>query len=144
MQTIKDYSYGVIPVQKVGEQWKVFVLHQISSGDTYWTFPKGHPEEGETHEETALRELQEEAGLVPQQLDTTRTFDQKYYFVHDDTQIEKYVSYFVGYVTGTSFVLQEDEVAQAQWCTFTQARALLTHDLAKQLLDDVHAYLKEK
>ncbi|MBD3304395.1 NUDIX domain-containing protein, partial [Candidatus Woesearchaeota archaeon] len=29
----------------------------------HWDFPKGHAEEGETEEETALREIYEETGL---------------------------------------------------------------------------------
>lgn len=141
MQTIKDYSYGVVPVRKEGGEWKVFILHQISHRDTYWTFPKGHPEEGETHEETALRELKEEAGLVPKKLDASRTFDQKYFFMHEKKQIEKFVSYYIGYITEEDFSLQPEEVSQAQWCTFAQARSLLTHNLAKTLLDEVETYL---
>jgi 8-oxo-dGTP pyrophosphatase MutT (NUDIX family) len=31
-------------------------------GERVWTFPKGHPEKGETPETTALREVQEETG----------------------------------------------------------------------------------
>jgi len=144
MQTIKDYSYGVVPVRKEGKEWKVFILHQISRRDTYWTFPKGHPEGDETYEETALRELKEEAGFVPEILETERTFDQKYFFMHDGQQIEKYVSYFIGHIKNEDFSLQPEEVVQAQWCTFPEARILLTHDLAKQLLDEVAEYLINK
>jgi 8-oxo-dGTP pyrophosphatase MutT (NUDIX family) len=38
------------------------VRHRISNGS--WLFPKGHIEEGETDEETARREIAEEAGLT--------------------------------------------------------------------------------
>ncbi|HWU24452.1 MAG TPA: NUDIX hydrolase [Candidatus Paceibacterota bacterium] len=37
------------------------VRHSVSNG--MWLFPKGHPEEGETDEETARREIEEEAGV---------------------------------------------------------------------------------
>ena len=143
METIQDYSYGVIPVRKEGGEWKVFVLHQISRANTYWTFPKGHPEGEETQEESALRELFEETGLTPEKLETQKTFDQMYYFMHEGTRIEKHVGYYIGYIGDPAYVTQEEEVLEAQWCTFTQARDLLTYDLAKELLDEVAAFLAE-
>lgn len=144
METKKDYSYGVIPVRKESDVWKVFVLHQIARTDTYWTFPKGHPETGETYEESALRELHEEAGLTPTSLEKSRTFNHTYQFTHEGTLIEKYVSYYIGYIDNPEFTVQKDEVVEAKWCTFGEARVLLTYDLARQLLDEVAAYLEDK
>tara|TARA_B100000745_G_scaffold298199_1_gene246416 strand:- start:1273 stop:1707 length:435 start_codon:yes stop_codon:yes gene_type:complete len=144
METIQDYSYGVIPVRKEGDEWKVFVLHQISKADTYWTFPKGHPEEGETQEESALRELHEETALVPGKLEKEKTFDQQYHFMQNGIRIHKHVSYYIGYIDNPAFTMQEEEVLDARWCTFAEARVLLTYDLAKELLDEVAQFLTGK
>lgn len=144
METVTDYSYGVVPLRKEAGEWKVFVLHQISRADTYWTFPKGHPEDGESSQEAALRELYEETGMVPAELDESRTFDHMYYFTHDDTRIEKHVSYFVGYIAEPAFTVQPEEVVEARWCTFDEAGVLLTYDLARELLDEVAEYVSNK
>jgi tRNA nucleotidyltransferase (CCA-adding enzyme) len=144
METINDYSYGVIPVQKNGTIWKVFLINQIPrQGNLFWTFPKGHPEEQETQKETALRELFEEAGIVPDQLSDEKTFTQEYSFTFEDTLINKKVVYYLGFVSTDVYVLQEDEVAEAGWYSFAEAQELLTHDIARELLTKVAVYLKD-
>ena len=40
-------------------------------GNLYWSFPKGHQEEGETDIETALRETREEVGLDVEVINNT-------------------------------------------------------------------------
>lgn len=50
------------------------VRHSVSNG--IWLFPKGHPEEGETDEEAARREIAEEAGLTDlEYLDDLGTYE---------------------------------------------------------------------
>jgi 8-oxo-dGTP pyrophosphatase MutT (NUDIX family) len=140
----KDYSYGVIPVIKEDGYWKVFILNQISyrsKTDIYWTFPKGHPESGETKEQTALRELQEEAGIVLEHIDTTCTFDQIYTFSHQGQKIEKCVSYYLGYAKNKEFTIQPEEVKEGKWCSFSEAKEQLSHGIAKKLLDEVQNHL---
>lgn len=142
--TKQDYSYGVIPIHKKADgEWEVLLLNQISvRRDIYWTFPKGHPDEGENKEETALRELKEESGLVAI-LDITRTFDQSYSFKHGDILVEKTVSYFVGEVSDTDITIQPDEVKEAKWCTLAEAYQTLSHDQSKQTLRAVEDYLSK-
>lgn len=41
-----------------------YLLMQVSYGKHHWTPPKGHVDPGESDMETALRETEEEAGLV--------------------------------------------------------------------------------
>ena len=58
---LKEYSYGIIPLQKQGDDWKVLLIQH--SGARYWGFPKGHAELGESPKEAAVRELFEETSL---------------------------------------------------------------------------------
>lgn len=142
METKHDASYGVIPVINDGSTWKVFILYQISRrGDRFWTFPKGHPERGETPELAARRELAEEAAITLKHLDTSRTFDQQYTFVQEGVRVIKRVSYFLGYAAHESYRLQPEEVADAKWCSFTDAHEFLSFAENKATLDAVVAYL---
>ncbi len=59
METIRARSAGGIVLGNGG----TIALVQ-SRRSKYWTFPKGHVDEGETDEEAARREIMEEAGLV--------------------------------------------------------------------------------
>ena len=79
-----------------------------------------------------------------EKLETDITFNQEYSFIYNQQCIEKQVIYYLGYAADKSFVLQPEEVAQGQWCSFVEAREKLTHAIAKELLDDVSIYLKSK
>jgi len=69
--TIKDYSYGTVVLTKTS---MILLIKQLSAHGSYWALPKGHPNDGETNEMTAVREVNEECGtnlhvedLVPDQ-----------------------------------------------------------------------------
>jgi len=146
MEKKTDESFGVIPVVKNDDgSFDVFIINQINrTGGTFWGFPKGHPEGSETNEESALRELTEETGIIVSKLDTAHPFVQNYNFVSGEAFIEKTVTYYAGFASNRDFVVQEAEVAEAKWCGFTEARELLTHDNNKQMLDDLMIYLSLK
>ena len=143
MRTVKDISYGIIPILKEGGDLKVFLIYQYGSkGDVYWTFPKGHPEEGETPEESASRELFEETALILEHIDTTKEYIQEYTFQHEDTIIDKKVVYYAGFVNAPTFTIQEEEVKEAGWFSLSEARGKLTHNLAKTMFDEVIVQLQ--
>ena len=135
MKTKHDFSYGVVPFLKEADGWKVFLIYQYGSdGDIFWTFPKGHPEEGELPEEAAKREFFEETGLPLNELRSDLSFEQTYSFKYKDTQIDKTVIYYLGLVGNKNFTLQEDEVKDAGWFDLEEAKEKLTHDSARDVL----------
>lgn len=138
MQTKQDNSFGVIPLQQVAGLWQVFLINQYgSTGDTFWTFPKGHPEAGETAIETAQRELLEETGIALEHLNPAPTYVQSYSFTHKDVYIEKTVTYYVGFPATLDFKIQEEEIKEAGWFSLTQATEQLTHESTRKILAQV-------
>lgn len=143
MKTKTDTSYGIIPYIYENNAPKYLLIHQYSGmrDDTYWAFPKGHADEGESSVKTATRELYEETNLKPVSLDTAHPFNISYAFEHNDTLIQKSVTFYLGEILQKEFTLQEEEVIEAGWYTYEEARVRITFLNTKQLLDDVHAYL---
>jgi bis(5'-nucleosidyl)-tetraphosphatase len=138
METQHDRSYGVIPLTKEGEAWKVFLIHQYGhGGDIYWTFPKGHAEKEETPPEAALRELTEETGLSVSELYEEKPYTQSYSFVSDGVRIEKEVIFYRGEITDTAFTVQEDEVKEAGWFSLEEGLLKLTFEGNRALLKEV-------
>jgi 8-oxo-dGTP diphosphatase len=106
---------------------EVLVVHRPKYDD--WTFPKGKQDPGETDEETALREVEEETGFrcaLGPELTSTAYIDRK--------GRPKTVRYWVMTIEGGSFVPTE-EVDELRWVTPSQARWLLSYDRDRDVLD---------
>ena len=81
MELKKTKSVGGIVLGDSGTI--AMVRHSVSNGA--WLFPKGHQEEGETDEETARREIAEEAGVSDLELlDDLGTYE-RYHINPDGT-----------------------------------------------------------
>jgi 8-oxo-dGTP pyrophosphatase MutT (NUDIX family) len=105
---------------------RVLLVHRPKYDD--WSFPKGKLEAGETWEDGAVREVEEETGLrcdAGELVGTTR------YLV---LQGPKEVRYYRMACTGEARA--QNEVDEVRWATPAEARELLTHARDRQLLDD--------
>jgi len=142
MKTKTDISYGIIPLRQTAAGWEVFLIYQYSGrvGDTYWTLPKGHAEDGETPVETARRELHEETGLTVEQLLPEPTFENEYVFTVADCEVHKTVRYFLATVTGR-LQLQPEEVHGARWVPVESAVELLDFEANKKMFAQVQTFL---
>jgi 8-oxo-dGTP diphosphatase len=98
----------------------VLLVHRPRYDD--WTLPKGKLNKGETFEEAALREVQEEAGFVCELGDevTSTTYE-------DRNGKVKLVRYWEMAPVGGEFA-PNDEVDEVRWLPPDEARELLTYD----------------
>jgi len=127
---MQERSYGIIPLQKKGKEWQVLLINHRQGG--FWAFPKGHAEEGETAEQAARRELQEETGLTIVQMLSSETLKESYSFFRGKSFIHKEVLYFIAEVEGTLH-LQEGEVYDSRWIPLKEAESQITFAESKNL-----------
>lgn len=101
------------------DQDKVLVIGARDDvGKFFWSFPKGHQEDGETDIETAIRETLEEVGLETEIIDRKPIFTS--HFIHDGTAV-KDIYLFLAKIIGGEIKPQEDEVELVQWIDFMEA-----------------------
>ena len=120
---MREQSFGIIPLKKENSSWMVFLVLLKKGG--HWGFPKGHANLGETPLETAKRELQEETGLLVEEVLHNEPIVESYQFYKEKTLVLKEVSYFLSRVKG-EIQLQEIEIQEGKWVFLEKALEILT------------------
>jgi 8-oxo-dGTP pyrophosphatase MutT (NUDIX family) len=117
---------GVVWRRRDDEGVEVLLIHRPQYGD--WSFPKGKADEGESDEECALREVEEEAGLcctLDHELGTVRYTDAR--------EKQKQVRYWAMRAeAGTA--APGDGVDEVRWLPPDEAALLLTHERDREIL----------
>jgi 8-oxo-dGTP pyrophosphatase MutT (NUDIX family) len=99
--------------------------------DQTWTLPKGTPIPGESLEQTALREVCEETGLIVRILAPLDSIE--YTFVQRRERIYKTVHYFMMEPTGGDMRQHDREFEEVRWVSFEEARTLLSFETERNL-----------
>jgi 8-oxo-dGTP diphosphatase len=105
---------------------KVAIVHRPRYDD--WSLPKGKLDEGESFEEAALREVEEETGLTCSL--TAHVGDTSY---RDRKDRAKLVRYFSMEATAGEFS-PNDEVDEMRWLVPEEALKELTYDFDRELV----------
>jgi 8-oxo-dGTP pyrophosphatase MutT (NUDIX family) len=106
-----------------------------------WTLPKGTPHRGESVEQTATREVEEETGLQVRILEPVSSIE--YDFVQSGTRIQKTVHYFLMAPTGGDLALHDHEFERVRWVPFDEAQGLLTFPTERELVASTHERVHE-
>ncbi len=104
------------------EAHRLLLLRRADEG--IWCLPKGTMETGETAEQTAIREIQEETGLQVRLLRPAGTIEFTYYWPPHDVNYARTVVYFLAEPAGGEIRLEEGFDA-FRWVSEAQALRLL-------------------
>ncbi|MDX6382744.1 MAG: bis(5-nucleosidyl)-tetraphosphatase [Blastocatellia bacterium] len=123
---------GAVTFRRAGGQ--TFYLVVSSSNNEHWVLPKGHIDPGETPQVAALRELQEEAGVTGEIVDSVTI----QHFAKGEEEVV--VEYFL--VRELSSTRAEEE-RRLRWENFQAACELLTFTDARNALQQADAALRQ-
>lgn len=104
----------------------------INAGERRAGFPKGHIEPGETEEQAALREIQEEVGLSVRLIPGFRETES--YCLPGKRRIRKNVTYFLACYENQKIRRQKDELSDARLMEYEQAMSCLRFEGVRHIL----------
>lgn len=110
-----------------------------------WGLPKGRLEEGESTEEAARREMEEETGLQNLRMEKKLCeIEYSYFWPQDDINYQKSVAYFLARAPGNQRPRLEDRFDAYIWCTRQDAQKLLHHDNDVRTVREAFKALRKK
>ncbi|MDB5232726.1 MAG: hypothetical protein JWN76_3531 [Chitinophagaceae bacterium] len=116
------------------EHGQVLLIHRRG----HWDLPKGKLDDGETIEECALREVEEETGLKNIMLKKMITITIHEY-IENDQPVKKETTWFLMKVTGEQKLSpqREEDITDARWINTNDLPAYLsgTYENIRQVID---------
>jgi 8-oxo-dGTP pyrophosphatase MutT (NUDIX family) len=133
--TSSEFSAGGVVVRD--EKCVVIVpTRRAADGSKVLALPKGHPEDGESPADAALREVREEAGVESRLVE--KLGDVRYWYTRDGRRIAKVVSFFLLEYLSGEVTDHDREVEDARWLALDRATRELTYkgerDMASRAL----------
>jgi 8-oxo-dGTP pyrophosphatase MutT (NUDIX family) len=101
--------------------------------DGLWVLPKGTPNEGESIESTALREVEEETGLKVKLGEGLGAIE--YWFTSRGVRYHKRVHHWLMEPAGGSVDDHDHEFDFVEWVPLADARRRLTYENEQRVLD---------
>ena len=136
MKCLYEKSCGGIIFYNGKQNTKILLVKNTNG--KYWSFPKGHIEQGETEKETAAREIKEETGL---DVDIKKDFRE----ISDYCpfgKIRKHVVFFLAQAFTDDVKIQEEEIAEYIWVDFQQARKICSYDNDLRIIEKAETAVK--
>jgi 8-oxo-dGTP pyrophosphatase MutT (NUDIX family) len=120
MEEIKMQRFSRTAV--MDKEGKFLLIHTTAHGRNRWEFPGGKSLKGESTEETAYRELQEETGLISQIL--IPVFRTDTILLDDDYWVGSF--FYTNSYDGTPQVMEPNKADKVDWFTVEQMKLLPT------------------
>jgi phosphoribosylformimino-5-aminoimidazole carboxamide ribotide isomerase len=135
-------SAGIVPFRRgaAGIEFLLLFNHFFEQ----WQFPRGGVQKGESDQECALREFNEETGLPIFTLHSSCRTELHYMVTIRGYEIERTVVYFLAEVGSQALHLGHENHSEARWLSPDETWGLLTETSPEQLpaLEAALAYLR--
>jgi len=131
---VEETSAGGLVVDRTGACPRVALIGRLDRrGRLLWSLPKGHLEAGETTQDAAVREVEEETGIRGRVLAPLGTID--YWFVADDRRIHKTVHHYLLEASGGELSDTDVEVDEVAWVPIGELGARLAYAGERRLAE---------
>jgi len=135
MKRVDEVSAGGLVIDTSGTKGLLIGrrdLKDVAREKLLWSLPKGHIEEGETPEEAAIREVQEETGIESVIHRELGVID--FWFMASGKRIHKTVHHYLFKETGGKLAPQVTEVDDVRWFPLEEIVTLLAYPDEKKLI----------
>jgi len=139
MKVERAVSAGGVVVREGTAGPEVVICGRDSDG--VWGLPKGTPDEGESLEQAAVREVSEETGLQVKIVKKIGVVE--YWFASDGVRYHKWVHHYLMRTTGGSTADHDEEYDRVEWLPVEAALRTLTFDNDRRMVRLAEAELKE-
>ncbi len=133
----KEKSCGAVVYKYIDSDLYILLI-KMNGG--HYSFPKGHVEDNETEEQTALREIKEETNLdviIDNKFREIVTYSPKKNVIKD-------VIFFVALAKNDELIAQEEEVSEVMWVKATEAKDIITFESDKQIFNMAYDYINKR
>ena len=134
-----EKSCGAVVFTRINGEIRYVLVQQVEG---FHGFPKGHMEEGETEEETALREIYEEVGLRVKLIEGFRAYEE--HPLPKKPGVMKQVVYFLAEYEDQTIVYQQEEVMAAPVLPYEEAMNCFEYENNKRILKEANEFLTRK
>jgi 8-oxo-dGTP pyrophosphatase MutT (NUDIX family) len=131
------HSAGGVAFRRAEQDDRLEVALISTRGGTRWQLPKGSCEPGESSVETAIREVEEETGLLTKPVAFLRTIDFWYWDTYrkdPPERVHKIVDFYLLRVEGGQLSDASHEVDGVAWFTLEDAGRVLTYESERIVL----------
>ena len=133
MKTRGEHSAGGVVIRTEGDRVDVALAsRRTKRGGLAWGLPKGLVEPGERPEEAAIREVQEEVGLVAEIIRSLG--DISYWYVWEGTRVRKTVSFFLMSAIGGDIAVHDHEMEEVAWFALSEAAGVASYPSERTVL----------
>jgi ADP-ribose pyrophosphatase YjhB (NUDIX family) len=142
MRQVDEFSAGGLVLDLAGDVPRgALIARTDRHGRLLWSLPKGHIEDGETAEQAAVREVEEETGISGAILGQLGTID--FWFVAEGRRIHKTVQHYLMRAVGGELSDADVEVTEVAWVPLPEIAAQLAYPDERGLVDTAGRLLAE-
>ncbi len=144
LRTVHETSAGGLVIDDIDrprdEQMAALIGRADRRGRILWSLPKGHIEQGETAEQTAIREVAEETGIHGHVLAALGSID--YWFVTEGRRVHKTVHHYLMRFSGGELCDEDVEVAEVAWVPVAELPDKLAYADERRLARVAHELIE--
>jgi ADP-ribose pyrophosphatase YjhB (NUDIX family) len=142
LRQVDEFSAGGLVLDLAGDVPRGALIGRTDrQGRLLWSLPKGHIEAGETAEQAALREVEEETGIAGEIVAELGVID--FWFVAEGRRIHKTVRHYLMRRVGGELSDADVEVDEVAWVPLPEIRGQLAYPDERGLVDAAGRLLAE-